>query len=1462
MASIAIEETPTASIEIEDTPETPNEIQGLGATNALTTIANGGDAGDAYNNAVQTGDLTTAMVEWQKKTASQRSASIEGRINPENTEEIIGEVQNLQANMSGVNGNEGYAVEHSKLITQEEEMVSDQALNTMVRNSMTRYNDEESTWEATKSFLGVFIPERKSVLLKEVLDDFGWDNSWADTVVMDTDEIRRFRNVYDDASNINKARIIQAFNESADLHSSNPHIKAELAGQLFAPVFQGENWNNTFNVLDATIVADIAFLAKVGTQALVKGSNILVNINKLKRADLSASAVKGAVENPEAAAKVGVKPANVIDAQDVTMPDSARALLMGTKHTMAPEIRHMFDLQEEIINEVIRTTVRDGVIDVDEQARVISKVKARMSEKENVSRVFIKQIDESSYELRYTTVKFDGRGKEIGKERIVEKKYFTTDDVEGILKADEEFVEKFLALDGNARTRGQLRNYFVSAVERVAPTQSRLTDAVKRAVDEAYRGLNARNEAKVNEALLMGAKYKNSKGDIVGRVYSFDELTEVGIGVNRLKLSPKEAKAYLGYRNVTDQLLELENLRFTENLGARGISIIDLPNQSIPAKVFDTPEGAKGAFIQAGDMAEISDAGVRGSPHISVQGQGLRYWSGKGGMIKLKSFFDVRADDWAEMFEDAYAKGYRLAKNDNAQTLFKHGDTRTQWAFVKEANVVSPRGQKLLNRKRGYIPKQRTNSHFFIKTTKSGVLSGSKGFKVDSTAAWSDNKADAMEWRAKQDNPEDYVILRDGEMSPSQLMYESNSTQGGMYSGARKRSEIEFIGKDGSGEFANSMEAIQGYVNHIGRQYPINLIRLGLEKRAIETASALGIKNVRHLGDLIAKGHTKGVNSKTRKVLKEMHDQVAFLRNIPTEAEIEMSERIHKMGLALEGSLIGKIPGLKKIPKIFYNAAGRGTQPQDYIRGITFNTLLGMYNPAQVLVQASGMFASFAINPAHFAKALPKGIGYSFLDQIQNPFQLKQAYKWMRENGMDEFADGHELWARTGLRENVINSNADYVSVFMRETPYDANVLHKVLSNHTLFYKMGELANTRMAFASALEWYKSVNKLKHVSPDDATAMRAIFKRSEINRLNMSRANQSDLNKGVKAVPFQFQQVISKYYEKILPQAIGGTDELTPIEKMRLFGIVSGLTGAAGVPLAETVYLQMLEMTGTNPEEISPETAIAFKYGALGRMLDLGNINIDLSTRMSLGIDAWKMVAENIREGHDLFEFVGGPTHGVTKRAIKQTQFLKKAFDTYTDIEEETTATEDLLVGFSMVAEAASDFITVGRNLKSYSAYLLGDNPAFYRDGQYLLDFETMNQRTAAFAIFGFQPREMTELYEASNTIKREQGSGAGKRPFFEQEAKIMLRLINTNIMGARTDREAQIASMMVSSMFRNRPTKEGMELFDKMNELAEKKKLDQDNLYYKYLLEIADGIDYGYGVINSEMSRRHEMRKQ
>ena len=385
----------------------------------------------------------------------------------------------------------------------------------------------------------------------------------------------------------------------------------------------------------------------------------------------------------------------------------------------------------------------------------------------------------------------------------------------------------YLALSGNARTRGQLRNYFVSTIERLAPTQSRLTNAIDMAVKQAYKGLNAKNEANVNQALLTGAKFKNSKGENVGRVYSFEELTETGIGANKLKLSPKEAKAYFGHRNVLDNMLELENKRFTENLGARGISIVDLPNQTVPAKVFDTPEGAYKIFTEAGDIAEIQKAGTRGSAHISVQGQGLRFWSGKGGLIELPNFQDVRKAEWNAMFEDAYAKGYQLAKNDNAQSLFKHGDTNTQWAFVKTENVVSPLNQRLLRRKRGYVPKQRTNGYFFIKTEKTGVLSGATDFEIDSTKAWSDNLGDAKEWvkNMEAETGVKYHILKDGEMSPSQLMYESNSTQGGMYSGARKSEEIEFIGNAGQGEFADSMEALQGYVNHIGRQYPINLIR-------------------------------------------------------------------------------------------------------------------------------------------------------------------------------------------------------------------------------------------------------------------------------------------------------------------------------------------------------------------------------------------------------------------------------------------------------------------------------------------------------------------------------------------------------------------------------------------------------------------------------------------------------------
>jgi len=883
-----------------------------------------------------------------------------------------------------------------------------------------------------------------------------------------------------------------------------------------------------------------------------------------------------------------------------------------------------------------------------------------------------------------------------------------------------------------------------------------------------------------------------------------------------------------------------------------------MKGQAVPAKAYNDADEAWKGF--SGDL------GKNDSAHILVMGNHFQNETGAGSLYRFTKY-----DDLAEFstVENWYNKGYKLMKVDNPQQLFSKGETRTQWALVKKSDVVDPRGRQVLNRIDGYVPKSRTNGHFYIKHNRKGVLSGAKASSTRVTAAWSDNMADAQKWvddQARNGDELEYEILADRQIPADELLYDTNHSRGGMHSGARKTEELKFVGQNGDGDFANSFEALQGYINHIGKQYPINMMRMGMEARALATARDItGIDSFHRLDDLIRVPGGRNLSQKTTALLKDMHDQISFISNIPTSDEVAMSQRLLDMGKALEGSIFNKIPGFDRVPKFLYTQSGRGLQPVDVVRSVTFMHMLGLYNPAQLLIQASGAFVAFAINPQYFMKAMPRTIGYSQLDILaDNPEALKKGLSWYRNNGMEEFADGYELWARTGLRENVVNSNADYTSIWMKNLPYDANIAQKIMSKHTVFYEQGELTNTRYAFNTALEWFlaKAENKGKKAIDllDDDAALDAIMKRTEIYRLNMGRANQSDLNKGMKSVPLQFKQVISKYFEKVMPEAMGGTDELTGLEKIQLGSIPTALAGVTGIPLLEPITVEMMNMAGVNPEDLSEAEASLFKFGVLGWMNnEVFDVNVDMTTRMSLGTDVFKDTIEIFTQGQSVWKALGGPSANVAKRYANNFQYTFKAFDLYADIDEDTTFLQDVEVGARILADALADIPTLSRNIKDYYAFMMIDNPAFMKNGQYLIDFQTMNGQTAFFAIAGFQPTELTEAYEASAKLRDMQGGTKGASPFFNSEAQLVARLVQ-NMYGATNDGERRAHALIIRAITRNRPASQWGKLNKKVNDIMDDPKLDQYKTYRDIKMELISNMEEGFGFINSTMSRQNQLR--
>ena len=1453
MAELSLEKelSRTTMVELEDPNQQEEDaiLHEKGITSIVAALDRGEEPSSAYVETVGTGSNEAADAVIADKTSRARAEQMNRAVPFRDATYIIDEAKTFKDDMESRSGVLGPIVQQIKSMPSYQnkslEELRDVAARIYHRHQMGAFKPTGLA-EGTADFFGTFIPKRSAY---DAVTDLAVNMGFIDDTMLDKAAtinrpdivIGKMRNIALNLKGEDHAVYLKSVVEQLDKASDNNMIKADVLRMVFG---EGrDNLDELFEVLDLTAVGEVGVAAVKVAQGLKSAASAMAILKAAESFDGLAKVVEESRVNPEGVSALGVTQAELGDTLNPFINGNLAHFLEGVDSDTAAGTVKLMDLQEARIKALddVMSVGREGVIDRERMEEVMRKAEIEELEKPGIVDARVVKSDETGFTLQWSEVLMDEAGKPRLKVRQRQENY-TLKDNQGIDNVLQEYDGWWTKLDRNARMSGKLRNWFVSTVERLSRQQSLTTNTFDKMMNDAFKGLKTnslgfgkkgRDPKMVDFALMQGSQDKT--------FYTFKQLTESGIGPNKIKLSPTEAKAYMGVRNVVDHMYLLKNKQITDTYKAQGIKLVDLPDGPIASKTYDDADRAieswRGADSDSYWVNILDDVG--------------------DSVLRLEK----KADLTSEKIQEMYNKGFVLAQNANKSTFFRQGENTTQWAFVKRGDVVDPDGKMLLNRIPGYMPKQRTDGVYYIKSKKEGVLSGaSKDFSVRNTVAYSDSSIKADEWIAAQDNPANFEKVFDRDLPADESISDSVMLSGGMYSGARKSTELPFIG-GGEGQFANSFESLQHYMNHIGRQYPASLYRMGSEQRLLAIAKQLGVKGARSINDVLPQAIESNIreSSKEYKMLEDIVNQINFTNMVPTREERNFAERLESIGNALEGPLLDKIPGWSKVPKFFYNKASQKVHPADMIRGFTFNHLLGMYNPAQILVQFSGALVSFSVSPVHFTKSLHRGIGWATMDlMMDDPRTAKRTLEYMRNHGMGEFVEDYELWAKSGYRENVVNNNADYSSVFMKNLPYDAGIVRKAIYNHTVFYKMGELANTRMAFATSVSEYKKANNLKTVNPNDDDALREIGRRAEILRLNMGRANQADFNKGAISVPLQFQQVVTKYIEKVLPKGFGGTDELTWQEKFRLAAMPSIITGAAGIPLGQPVMTQLMETFGIDPRELSEEQTQALKYGTIGWMMNGAlDINVDLSTRMSLSGDVAHQLWEGLTRQKAVWEWLG-PSGTVTERYYKNGQFISEAFDLSINHAEEINY-DTLKFMTSVLADAATDIPTLSRNFRQYYKTFLFDNPQFIRNGQYIADLDTLNKRTALFAIAGFQPTEMTELYD----LKRELTDVSSINTFGETDQALIRRILSTHILNDSMQVEyRKQGAIMINSILKKYGDREGYELLDKVWDMASKKRFDQDKLLWDWLTEVGDKVHGGVSTLSTLAARKYQQSQE
>jgi len=859
-----------------------------------------------------------------------------------------------------------------------------------------------------------------------------------------------------------------------------------------------------------------------------------------------------------------------------------------------------------------------------------------------------------------------------GQEYNIEVPYTIDDVTGGYIDKEVGFMSQlFRPIVGTSMWAGADRNLLLAGYEQVDFASRKIGGRLAAAMNIATKGLNKKSIEKLN--------YFLEKGDDAGKIFSYDELVNAGVG--GVRMSTKEYEAYLGTRQVMDNLWQIKNNQIHRDLVVQGVKNIDVEGTNFMAKPYDTVESAGAAYRNmGGGSVKIPQPLAKSNSDTAIRG--------------------LTEGDLTEY----YNNGYKLVRGGTTpDEMFKSATLgHSRWALVKEEKVsnLSP---VVLNQRTGYIPRAYKNANYFVKETRYTKIDGVNTSAGLRTLRYFDNIDDAemykkqLETTARASNqpfdPADIHVLGDRELTSSELGGEVIGQWGGLYSGYRTEEAVKFGLAGVKGARVSPVEAIQDYMQHISTRYPMAQYRMGMEQRwlnhvrdVLPKSEALRIHSFQD--GLAAVENSAMANSAAKQKLIRAHEQITFMNRTPTLGDERTAGMVKGISERMSRS---KLPGVKAMSK-FVGHLNKSDPVAAFKTGV-FHLYLGTYSFSQLFVQGMALSTAVSISPIHAAKGLTKVPGFAILDHIMDPRARKIALKNMAKTTKDpDLEEAYNAWAKSGLHESALITNADAYTAH-KGLPMSEGAFSKFLEKGTMAYTAGELANLRTSFMTSYEKWKSINKGAKL---DETGLKKIIADTEVFRMHMTTANKSGFQKGIMSIPTQFLQINVRFAEMLMGK------EITAAEKGSFLMGQWALFGTAGIPFATYALKPILGLFGVDPEEMSETDRIVATRGAMGWLLnDFMDIDAVFTSRVAIGSGMTDTLMDWITgENQSVSKLLLGPGGGIVDSltsAWEAAGYAKAGKISHDDLSEEEAG-----MAWGVIGEALLNVPSSTRNLmKAY-----------------------------------------------------------------------------------------------------------------------------------------------------------------
>jgi hypothetical protein len=285
----------------------------------------------------------------------------------------------------------------------------------------------------------------------------------------------------------------------------------------------------------------------------------------------------------------------------------------------------------------------------------------------------------------------------------------------------------------------------------------------------------------------------------------------------------------------------------------------------------------------------------------------------------------------------------------------------------------------------------------------------------------------------------------------------------------------------------------------------------------------------------------------------------------------------------------------------------------NWAKSVNSTLMLGMFAPAQLVVQSSGMLLAATMSPILTALT------------SDNPSVWGKVHKWMnvsKSTGMDvsEFGRVAAAIKRVGLLDNIgassVYNGADGgVNIFARKTA-------KFNQAQMMFFNTGEEINRVGAFEIARREFIAANPGKSWELQDS--LQSIVQRADDLSMNMTQVNEARFAKGVFGIPLQFLQHNIRLGTNLLASLSSAVGKKSPtLSSVEAFQLTLGsylLYGISNNATPDFIEEWLGEkLNGTLSEEQKQyltQGVLAGLISTVGESLTGERVNIALGSRLS------------------------------------------------------------------------------------------------------------------------------------------------------------------------------------------------------------------------------------------------------